>query len=534
VVRRACFVAPPSRFVQKRVRVVDASAHAGRVVSRGRPARRWLALLGVAVLAACDESGTEVGAPPVLVSLTVAPLELTPPFSPDVHDYVIRCGPGPNSLQVATQTAPGALATLQMPGPPTRVAPDAVSLNLNEDDALVVHVTADGQPEEQYWVRCLPHDFPGIRFTPHPDAGTAAPSWYLLGNIPAQSHETGFAMVLDPRGTPVWYRRVSPAGVFNVDRRSDGSISYVANLGYYGADPSARYIIQTLQPWKTRSLAAVGAPIDEHELQVLPNGDALVLAYSSVANVDLTGLAGYGPNETIADCAIQEIDPSGRLVWQWRARDHVDPVRESTGPEVYPVDGQSVIDVFHLNSIDVDDQGNLLVSARNLDAVFYVEKASGKIVWKMGGAAYSKDGARIVRIVGDPQTAFSRQHDGRLQPNGHVSVFDDHTAAPGVARGVEYAVDVQAGTATFVWQYLGSVSSLAMGSCRRYDDGVRLIAWGFSSQPTAFAGAFTEIDDEGRDLLDASFVQGDATYRAVRVPLDAFDIDVLRETAGRP
>ncbi len=38
-------------------------------------------------------------------------------------------------------------------------------------------------------------------------------------------------MVLDGNGTPVWYRRVPIAGAFNVDRRDDGSISYVPSLG---------------------------------------------------------------------------------------------------------------------------------------------------------------------------------------------------------------------------------------------------------------------------------------------------------------
>ncbi len=496
--------------------------------------RAALAASVAGALAACGESGTELGAPSTLLSLTVAPLELSPPFSPDIHDYTVRCAPGPNSLWVQMKAAPGSLATLQTPGEsPTRVALDTVAVNVKEDEALVVHVTGD-TPTEPYWVRCLPHDFPDIRFTPHPATGQPTPGYYLLGNVQVAPQEDGFAMVLDGRGTPVWYYRVGPSGAFDVSRRADGSISYIATLGYFGADPSATFVLQSLAPWQSRSVQAVGAPTDEHELRVLPGGNALVLSYPLVSGVDLTGLGTYGAGETVAECAIQEIDPRGALVWEWHSFDHIDPVRESTGPESDTINGQNIVDVFHFNSLDVDARGNLLVSARDMDAVFYVDRATGKIVWKLGGAPYSKDGARLVRVVDDPETSFSRQHDARLQPNGDVSMFDDHTALPGVARGVQYRLDLGSGTARVVWQYRGPVSSEAMGSFRRAADGSSVIAWGLSSDPSRFAGAFTEVDDAGHDLLDVAFPYGDVTYRTVKVPLADFDLDVLRATAGHP
>ena len=48
--------------------------------------------------------------------------------------------------------------------------------------------------------------------------------------------------------------------------------------------------------------------------------------------VDLAGLSGTpapGPNSTIADCQIQELDPQGNLIWSWTTSDHIDPVTES-------------------------------------------------------------------------------------------------------------------------------------------------------------------------------------------------------------
>jgi hypothetical protein len=320
----------------------------------------------------------------------------------------------------------------------------------------------------------------------------------------------------------------------SADVLADGTLAYVPPLGYYGTDPSARYVVQRLTPWQSRAVAAVGAPVDEHELQVLPNGDVLLFAYEQLPGVDLRGLQSFGADATIADCTVQEIDPDGRLVWEWRASEHVDPVRESTGPLVYAMGETTVVDVFHFNSIDVDASGNLLLSARNASAVFYVERPSGRVMWKLGGAPYSKDGARIVRVVDDPEGSFGSQHDARFQPGAHVSMFDDHTYLPGPARGVEYAIDFASGTARVAWSFSGAGNAFAFGSFRRYADGSNVVAWGMSNDPTTFDGAFTETDDAGHDLMDVTFVQGDSTYRAFKVPLSALEVAVLRATAGRP
>lgn len=496
---------------------------------------RTLSSLLAVSLAGCSESGT-VAEPPssitsqgALLSLAVSPLDLYPAFSPDVHDYVVRCIAGDNALSLAFETTPG--ATLSVSTPAALLsnvdATQSLSITLSEDDPVVVETMGRGAPQ-QYWVRCLPHDFPTIQFTPHPDAGAPTPGWYLTGNATAATGETGFAMILDSRGTPVWYERGGTSGVMNVDRLPDGTMSFISALGAFGSDPNAEYVIQKLEPWQTRYVQAANYPIDEHELQVLPNGDVLLFSYPFVQGFDLTGLASYGPNSILADCTILEIDPSGDVVWSWRASDHIDAVKESASPSQSTIDGLDVIDAFHLNSIDVDASGNLLVSARDLNAVWYIDKSSSKIVWKMGGKPYSKDGAQLIQVVGDPEITFNSQHDARFQPNGDVSLFDDHSVKPGGARGVEYALDFTKGTATFVQQFPATAASTAMGSFRRYSDGFIVVDWGLA--PTNPA-AFTEFDEQGNDLLDVSF-GGDSTYRTVKVPVETFDANVLRVTAG--
>ena len=510
---------------------------------------------------------TALGVAPTVQGEASAGLALVPPFSPDIHDYYVRCAAGTNDLTVTMTASSGAQTALSQPAASPAAATQTLAVTVTENQAIVAVVT-QGTASTEYWVRCLPHDFPQLEMTLHPDAGTAPAGYYLVGNL-TPTTSGGYAMILDGNGVPVWYDAM-PAGLGAAD--VDAVVSGAVSLMPYSATADGSFQVHQLQPKSKTVVAPAGYATDVHELRVLPNGNYLVLSYPLRSGVDLTGLtvAGTGdagaltpgPNSTIQDCAVVEFEPSGTVVSTWLASDHFDPAQDSTlpltgfGPGATSADGGTVYDVFHCNSIDVDPaNGNLLVSAREMDSIFYVDRPTGRVLWKMGGATASKDGATYV-AVSDP---FFRQHDARLQPgwssscsggSGQISLFDDETQAPGPARGVVYDVVVGSGDggvtacdggpavdggtpgqATVAWQYKGSVSTAATGSFRISPDGSRVIGWGLGGTPGL---AFTEVDVNGSDLLDFSFPDGNTTYRAIKVPLTTYDLGVLRSTAGSP
>jgi len=407
-----------------------------------------------------------------------------------------------------------------------------VPVSLTEDQAAVVFAQDATGFTQQYWIRCLPPDFPLVAPSTYPEVGSPTPGWYLIGNLFVAAGSGAFAMIVDANGTPIWYHRM-PSDQGNaamVTPLPDSTVG-TTTTGY----PSIG-TLYFLKTWTTEAINTVGIPLDEHELLLLPNGDFMLLSDPTLTGVDLTGLDDYGPNSAILDCAVQEVDPQGNLVWDWRASNHTDPAKESVVPAGAGTEADPA-DVYHCNSIDVNANGDVLISSRHMNAVLFVSKTTGNVVWKLSGTPYNKDGAQILTIQGDPEGAFYVQHDARFQPNGDISVFDDHysalAAVPGVARGVEYALDLGAGTAHVVWQYQGAASSYLMGSFRRYADGTNLIGWGWYTGPANLA--FTEVDAAGQDLLDMVFVSpGNWSYRAEKVPIGTFDIDVLRETAGLP
>ena len=80
-------------------------------------------------------------------------------------------------------------------------------------------------------------------------------------------------------------------------------------------------------------------------------------------------------------------------------------------------DGRPGLDYFHLNSIDVDHDDNLLISARETSTVYKIDCKTGEVIWRLGGKKSDfemQEGAR-----------FAYQHDALRMPDGTISIFDN-------------------------------------------------------------------------------------------------------------
>jgi hypothetical protein len=513
------------------------------------------------------DAGADVDAapgPPLLTSLSIttespggwAPMPMVPAFSSSVHDYYVRCAAGGNALRVSMEASRGASSLLLAPQSSPALPTQIVSLNVNENQAVVA-AARKGSATAEYWVRCLPHDMPQMRMTAHPNAGTPPPGYYMVGTFLVGNWQeagvAGYAMVLNADGVPVWYaRQINGATVYDVDNIVSGAISFFG----YRASPPGQFELYYLTPPSTSLIGPTGQWVSLHDFRVIPGGYA-VLTVNLKTDVDLTGLTAglpdggtqaLGPGSSIWDYGILEFDAAGSVLWSWDGFEHIDPAKESTGPEYdgKTPDGGSMVDPYHLNSIDIDPANdNILLSGRDTNALFYIDRKTSKILWKLGGTSYSKDDAVHVPIS-DP---FIAQHDARLRPGwsadcaggrGQISVFDDESYTSSPARGVLYDVVVGSGGcgaddagapgATVAWQYAQAGNTNFLGSFRISPDGSRVICWGWPSTPR---NVFTEVNAKGDDLLDFEFTDETAvSYRVIKAPLSAFDLSVLRNTAG--
>jgi hypothetical protein len=452
-----------------------------------------------------------------LSGMTSSP-SFSPAFSPSVHDYAIYCQSGVN---VISFTFGG-------------VTPGSATVSLGENQAAMIEAGY-----QSYWIRCLPHDFPRLQIT---GSASAVPGWYLTGNVSAATSGTSglYAMVLDSNGTPVWYQKTSAAAV-NVEALPDDTIAWMPFSGPgVGANFSVGYNLYNLDSQTTQVLKAPIGPTDPHEMLPLPNGDYLMLG------TPVTQLASpFDGYHAIVDCVVQEVSPQGGLVWSWRASNHV-ALAEGIHANPATINGQSVLDVYHCNSIELDPtSGQVLLSLRNASALYLVQRLNpsgglvqnGPIIWKLDGCGNTQVGSDhepVLRVQGDPEGCFDAQHDARFEPNGRISVYDDHSYQQGGgARGVVYALNASGGTAAWVAQYPPTPNGLngfATGSFRMYDNGTdNLVGWGIRP-----GSGFTEMDAAGNPFFSMTFPNGELDYRVVKVPLNALSINAMRATAGLP
>ncbi len=251
--------------------------------------------------------------------------------------------------------------------------------------------------------------------------------------------------------------------------------------------------------------AADGLSADLHEFQITPAGTALITAYYPVW-WDARSLHGT-THQRVLDAVVQEIDiRTGLLLFQWDSLDHV-PL---TDAEIGLTKPDGDFDYFHINSVQDDGDGSLIVSARNTWAAYKISRQDGHVIWTLGG--------RHSSFAMGPGAAFAFQHDVRAAAPGDatVTVFDDGAGPPSVhsqSRALLLRLDSAHRTATLAAEFTHSPSLLAHyeGDDEVLAGGDAFVGWG--EQPY-----FTEFDATGKIVFDARFADNNTTYRAFRAP----------------
>jgi len=250
---------------------------------------------------------------------------------------------------------------------------------------------------------------------------------------------------------------------------------------------------------------------DVHEFRLTSHNTALMTIYHR-RKVDLTSIGGP-KNGLIWDGIVQEVDiATGRVLFEWHSypaigikESYSAPPKKQLGTKAFPYDYN------HLNAIDEEPNGNLLISGRNTHAAYDVDRKTGKILWRLGGKKSSyKMG---------PGAQFAWQHDVRRQPDGTITVFDNGAAPPvhKLTRVLVLRLDDKNKTATLVRSYHHPKKLLAPfeGNAQFLPDGHVFVGWG--GWPYV-----SEFSKDGKVLLDAYFGHGkppgeDAdSYRAYR------------------
>lgn len=433
---------------------------------------------------------------------------LFPSFDPSVTDYVVHCDG--SDLQVSGLAIAGDSVAVDGSEPQTGVlAP--VSVPLQADQEFTFTIT--GGESRAYHVRCLPSDFPTWEYQrllpPDHAFYSVAPTLAFGGAAPT------YAVVFDDRGVPVWWYS-QPSRPVGAEVLEDGNVVWYRNAE--GSEPAAFEIRQLNGTLVESVVAAGGSPTDIHEFQVLPNGDRVIITSHRQEHVDLTAYGG-GSDESILWNDIQELEPGGGLVWEWSTQGHIGlDETDRWWPAVFE-DGTG--DAMHMNAVQPDGEDAFLVSLRHTDAVYKIDKASGEVLWKLGGTTTPQS----LTVLGDPQGEYplGGQHDVRLQSDGTVTVHDNNTNLPYPPRAARYEIDETERTATLVEERTDPEvpASICCGSARRSPDGSWLMSWGGNS-------LVTEFDAAGARTFRLGFGGAAFSYRAMPAPDGAVTAAALR------
>lgn len=344
-----------------------------------------------------------------------------------------------------------------------------------------------------------PFDYPAITLDV---SNSPSPGYFFISPF-TSNYTYGYLIILDNFNVPIYYQRM-PRPMLDFKMQINGMLTYgdIATRYFYAIDSSYALV----DSFSTGN----GYATDNHDFQILPNGHSLLMAYDwQQVRMD-TIVPGGDPNATVVGLIIQELDLSKDVVFQWRSWDHF-LITDAT--EDVDLTAQFV-DYVHGNAVELDFDGNLLLSSRHMDEITKISRQTGEIIWRWGG----RKSRNNQFVFTNDSITFSHQHDIRRLPNGNVTLFDNgNLHSPKISRASEYKLDEINKTATLVWSYQKNppTYSFGMGNMNRKTNGSSIICWGWFGNVSP---SVTEVRLDGTVAFEISVPDSFVNYRAFKFP----------------
>lgn len=324
----------------------------------------------------------------------------------------------------------------------------------------------------RYALYVLPQGFPTLSGTV---SGTVAPGLVALtlnrfdgGSAPR------FEAIVDRQGVPTYTRRVTDGTSTDLKQSPAGTLTVHRPTSAAGRTGTALVELGDQMQEVARHETRGRVDTDNHDGLLMPDGSVWLLGYEPNA----------APGRT--DSVIQHVAADGTVLFDWSTAAYAN---ETT------VANPANPDYAHINSIDVQPNGDVVASFRHFGSVWRIAGADRAgyekydVVWKLGGRDSSFSFA-------PGEDGPCSQHTATVLPNGNVLMFDnggnllfgarcvdqDDPSGPLLDRSstrvVEWDIDEVAGTATVAKQY-GATDRFSgfAGGAFKLANGNVLIAW---------------------------------------------------------
>lgn len=284
----------------------------------------------------------------------------------------------------------------------------------------------------------LPADLP--KFTasgPDPSPGYVA---FAAGN---------YGIVIDNAGRVVWYHRFPNGPGLNFQPQPNGR--YTARPPTSGPGEIGKWVEIDPLGNVTRTLAcADGLQARLHDLLAESNGSYWLMC-DRIRTVDLSS-SGGSAQASVMGTGVQHIAANGEVLFNWSPFDHIDV-------DLRDVDGSdraaTPINWTHGNAFDIDTDGNLLLSFRNLNEIIKIDTRTGAVMWRMGGSHNQ------FTFVNVSTPAFARQHGVRSTGPGRLQLLDNLGDRSG-SHAERYSYDEQLRTVRLISSVASSAGVIAL------------------------------------------------------------------------
>ncbi|WP_196140926.1 aryl-sulfate sulfotransferase [Aliikangiella sp. G2MR2-5] len=310
-----------------------------------------------------------------------------------------------------------------------------------------------------YTTPALPFAVPDMELVTTSDSSYQGITFFAISD--SESHFIG----VDESGVPVWY-------FYNSDASMLGGASAIKYLG-----DSRLMLMLSREVWVIdmagNILSTYPLPNYHHEATILENGNIMVLT-NEYEEFDGKMLKGD---------RIQEYSSAGALVWEWSSFEHLDTSRFPGVLSTRILDDGSY-DWSHSNAIFQQDDGSILLSARNQSWVINIDHASGDINWILGSAEGNTNESLQNKFLSLTEGSWmSAQHAPMQTVNGDYLIYDNRNESelPGStnnSRAVKYRVNTDSMSATQSWEYVINKYTQAMGDVDELPNGNILITAG--------------------------------------------------------
>ncbi len=342
----------------------------------------------------------------------------------------------------------------------------------------------------------LPSGFPAFNIS----SNNSPNDGYLFLNVKTVNKKGGptSLVITDNYGTPVFYQHQPfSSGAFAL--LDNGLLAFRTKRT---ATSVAMFYVMDSSYQIIDSLGMSDYKLDSHDILGLENGHYIIFGKDS----RVTDLSEYGGivDATVTGCVIRELDENMDMVFEWNSWDHYEIT------DTYNDLSVSSVDMVHPNSLELDYDGNILLIARSMNEVTKIDRATGDIIWRLGGKNNQF-------TFSDSSQIFSMPHDINLLDNGNYTLFDNGNERDSTySRAIEYAIDEENMIVEMVWEYDANkeIFSPSGGSVRKLPSGTTILGYG----GTASRPAVIEVHPDGSKAWQLDFIGNKSSGRAVKNP----------------